>query len=193
MPRRTLNTKAATTWRKDASHIYYQMMQEIVHTALVRGKPEGMSYHDYQQKSGSYLPAEKANTTAETRRKIPAQVDLERICVKCFFHRREDNSTQNSLHKISFAESYTAIREENSQPPPKIRNGGSEEVVTNPKITQRRNHVGRHYPRKCKPQRAENPTVRDSRNGMEIPRENLEGRITDEDASKFDRPEASRN
>ena len=61
---------------------------EIVYTALKR-REHGVAtdvtrYSEirgyiYQQKTGSYLPAEKANTTAETRRKIPTQVDLEMI------------------------------------------------------------------------------------------------------------------
>ena len=86
--------------------------EQIVYTALKRREHSGATDairhseirgYIYQQKTGSYLPAEKANTTAETRRKIPAQVDLERVSVACFF-RKENNLTQNSLHKVSSAE-----------------------------------------------------------------------------------------
>ena len=87
MPGRTLNTKAATTWRKDPSQID---ARKVVYTALKRREHGGATDatrhseirgYIYQQKTGSYLPAEKANTTAETRRKIPTQVDSERIRV----------------------------------------------------------------------------------------------------------------
>ena len=73
---------------------------KVVYTALKRREHSGATSatrhseirgYIYQQKTGSYLPAEKANTTAETRRKIPNQVDLERICVACFF--KEDKIT----------------------------------------------------------------------------------------------------
>ena len=85
VPRRTIYTKAATTWRKDSSQI---VAGKIVYTALKRrehgGATDATRYSEirgyiYQQKTGSYLPAEKANTTAESRRKIPTQVDLEMI------------------------------------------------------------------------------------------------------------------
>ena len=179
MPRRTLNTKAATTWLKDSSQI---VAEKVVFTALKRREHCGATDatrqseirgYIYQQKTGSYLPAEKANTTAETRRKIPAQADLERICVECFF--RKWKITQRRILYIGFPSQkpIQPFARKSGQPPPRIRNGGSEEVVTKPKITQHRNHIGRHYPRKCKPQRAENPTVRVSRNGTEIPRDNF--------------------
>ena len=83
-----------------------------------------------------------------------------------FLQKREDNLTQNSqnsLGKISSAESYTAMRDENEKLFSRIRNEGFEEVVTKPKVVQHRNCVGSHYTRKCKPQRAENLTVRVSR------------------------------
>ena len=74
MPRRMLNTKAATTWRKDSPQIDYQMMQtKVVYTALKRREHGGATDatrcreirgYIYQLKTGSYLPAEKANTTA---------------------------------------------------------------------------------------------------------------------------------
>ena len=95
MPRRTLNTKAATTWLKDSSQI---VAGKVVHTALKRREHSGATDatrqseirgYIYQQKTGSYLPAEKANTTAETRRKIPTQVDSERIRVTCFFRKEK--------------------------------------------------------------------------------------------------------
>ena len=85
------------------------------------------------------------------------------------------------------------MRDENEKLFPRIRNEGFEEVVTKPKVVQHRNCVGSHYTRKCKPQRAENPTVRVSRNGTEVPRKKFEGRVTDGNAFKFDRPESMRN
>ena len=115
MPRRTLNTKAATTWLKD----FFQIVAgKVAYTTLKRREHSGATdatrqseirEYIYQQETGSYLPAEKANT------------------------------------------------------PPRIRNVGSEEVETKvikEKRNQRRNHVGRYHPRKCKQQFAENPVVR---------------------------------
>ena len=95
MPRRTLNTKAATTWLKDSSQI---VAGKVVYNALKRREHGGATDatrqneirgYIYQQKTGFYLPAEKANTTAETRRKIPTQVDSERIRVTCFFRKEK--------------------------------------------------------------------------------------------------------
>ena len=103
MPRRGLNTKAATTWRKDSSQIDYQMMQEksSTHTALKR-RERGLATdairrseirgYVYPQKSASYTPAAKANTTAETRRKIPAQVNLKRIWCQMFLQKKQPNA-----------------------------------------------------------------------------------------------------
>ena len=96
----------------DAGQVVYTVLKRREHGGATEATRCREIIGDiYQQKTGFYLPAEQAYTTAETRRKIPTQVDSERIRVRCFF-RREDNLTQNSLDKISSAESYTAIREE---------------------------------------------------------------------------------
>ena len=86
------------------------------------------------------------------------------------------NLTQNSLSKDFQRQKLHSYSREvfaEGLPPPRIRNAGSEKVETKvikPTTTQRRNHVGRYYPRKYKQQFAENPTLRVSRNGTEIPR-----------------------
>ena len=178
MPRRKLNTKAATTWRKDSSQIGYQMVQENRPYRLDARKIRRYVYHDYQQKSGSYLPAEKT----------PQQKQGVRSRLKLIWEEFASSSSSEFSIEDLFHRKLCSHARGNNQPPLKTQNRGSEEVVTKPKIIQCRNHVGRRYPRKCKPQRAENPTVRVSRNGTEIPRENLGGRIMDEGASKFDRP-----
>ena len=199
MPRRTLNTKAATTWRKDSSQVD---AGKVVYTALKRREHGGALD---VAKSEGILINRRRGLTCQRRKLTPQQKQGVRSRLKLIqkefashvsSEKRRELNAEFSIKRSPALKATQLFARRNSQPPPRIRNAGSEEVetkVTKPKTTQRRNHVGRYYPRKCKQQFAENPTGRVSKNGTEIPRKNLERRITDGNASKFDRPESTRN
>ena len=80
MPRRTLNTKAAITWRKDSSQIDYQMMHknrpyrtEATRTQRRTRRSEIRGYL-YQQKSKYYLPAQKSLHHSRNKKQDPGSI-----------------------------------------------------------------------------------------------------------------------